>query len=182
MVLNIKNMVCPRCIMAVESILHKLDVPFAEVKMGEAILEDAIPEPTLKQFEDELNRIGFELVTDVKAQLLEQIRILTREYAEDESDAKVNLSVVLSDKLSYDYTYLSNFFSAETGTTIEKYYIAQRIEKVKQLLKQGDASVTDIANRLGYSSAGYLSSQFKKVTGVTPGAYKLSFVKQKANL
>lgn len=168
--------------MAVESILQKLAICFSEVKMGEVVLPNAIPDTMLTAFEAELRKIGFEPVTDTKKKLLEQIRIITREYVDDESDAKVNLSIVLSDKLNYDYTYLSNFFSAETGSTIEKYYIAQRIEKVKQLLKQGDASVTDIANRLGYSSAGYLSSQFKKVTGVTPGAYKSSFVKQKANL
>lgn len=182
MVLHVKNMVCPRCIMAVESILQKLAIPFSEVKMGEVVLRNPMPYTTLAVFEAELRKIGFELVTDTKMQLLEQIRIITREYVDDESDAKVNLSVVLSDELNYDYTYLSNFFSAETGATIEKYYIAQRIEKVKQLLKQGDASVTDIANRLGYSSAGYLSSQFKKVTGVTPGAYKLSLIKAEANL
>ncbi|RYE13043.1 MAG: AraC family transcriptional regulator [Sphingobacteriales bacterium] len=182
MVLHVRNMVCPRCIMAVENILQKLAVPFTKVKMGEVLLHDIMSNELMQDFEIELNKIGFELVTDTKMQLLEQIRIIIREYVEDESDAKVNLSVVLSDKLNYDYTYLSNFFSAETGATIEKFYIAQRIGKVMQLLKQGDASVTDIANKLGYSSAGYLSSQFKKATGVTPGAYKLSLIKAKANL
>lgn len=181
MILPIKNMVCPRCIMAVESILQKLEMPFIEVKIGEAILDTEMPEDLMRQFETELNKIGFELVTDPKTQLLEQVRILVREYIVDENGNKVNLSVKLSEKLGYDYTYLSNLFSSETESTIEKYYISQRIDKAKELLKHGDASVSDIAGRLGYSSGAYLSAQFKKLTGVTPGQYKSS-IKEEANL
>lgn len=155
-------------------------MPFIEVKIGEAVLDTEMPEDLMRQFETELNKIGFELVTDLKTQLLEQVRIIIREYIQDESD-KVNLSVKLSEKLGYDYTYLSNLFSSETESTIEKYYIGQRIEKAKELLKHGDASVTDVAGRLGYSSGAYLSAQFKKLTGVTPGQYKSSF-KEAANL
>ena len=168
--------------MAVEGILHNLAIPFNEVRMGEVMLQKKISRDAMPLFETELNKIGFELVTDPKSQLLEQIRILVRKYVEDVSGNKVNLSVMLSDKLSYDYTYLSNFFSAETGATIEKYYIALRIEKAKELLRNGDNSVSDIAFKLGYSSAAYLAAQFKKLTGITPGQYKSSLVKERTNL
>lgn len=167
-------MVCPRCVMAVESILHNLSVPFIEVAIGEVTLDGPLPPELQTVFETELNKIGFETVTDPKGKLLEQVRLLVREYIDNDSDSKVNLSVWLSAKLGYDYTYLSNVFSAATGSTIEKFYITQRIEKAKELLKHHNFSVTDVAQKLGYSSGAYLSSQFKKHTGLTPGMYKSS--------
>lgn len=175
-------MVCPRCIMAVENILQKLAVPFKDVKIGEVVLHEEISPDIMPLFESELYKIGFEVITDPKAQLLEQVRILVREYVDDENEKKVNLSVHLSEKLAYDYTYLSNLFSAETGATIEKYYITQRIGKAKELLRYKDSSVAEIAVKLGYSSGSYLSAQFKKLTGITPGEYKTSFAAKRANL
>lgn len=175
-------MVCPRCIMAVENIMQKLAMPFKDVKMGEVVLHEEISPDIMPLFESELHKIGFEVITDPKAQLLEQVRILVREYVDDENEKKVNLSLFLSEKLGYDYTYLSNLFSAETGATIEKYYIAQRIEKAKELLRHRDSSVSNVAARLGYSSGAYLSAQFKKLTGITPGEYKTSLTAKRANL
>lgn len=89
-----------------------------------------------------------------------------------DDNIKTNLSDHIADQLHYDYTYLSNLFSEVEGTTIEKYFIAQRIEKVKELLVYDELSLSEISDRLGYSSVAYLSSQFKKVTGLTPSFYK----------
>jgi AraC family transcriptional regulator len=182
MVLHIKNMVCPRCVMAVENILQKLAMPYSEVKIGEVVLNEKLSEVIVPEFELELNKIGFEVINDPKIHLLENVRKLVREYLENESDNKVNLSVWLSEKLGYDYTYLSNLFSAETASTIEKYYITQRINKAKELLRQRDYLIADVAARLGYSSSAYLSAQFKKLTGMTPGEYKNSLSAAQSHL
>lgn len=85
---------------------------------------------------------------------------------------KTNLSYVLSDKLQHDYNYLSNLFSEAQGSTIEKYFIAQKIEKMKELLVYDELSLSEIAFHLNYSSVAYLSNQFKKVTGLTPSYFK----------
>ncbi|MBX9734881.1 MAG: AraC family transcriptional regulator, partial [Chitinophagaceae bacterium] len=67
---------------------------------------------------------------------------------------------------------LSNLFSEVEGTTIEKYFIVQRIEKVKELIVYDELNLSEIADRLGYSSVAYLSSQFKKITGFTPSYFR----------
>lgn len=171
--LYIKNMVCNRCVMAVRSELERLGIAAQEVELGEArILNDLTPKE-VQYLGQSLKKLGFELINDRKSRIIEQIKneIVYLVHHSDEILA-VKLSSWLADKLHYDYTYLSNLFSEVEGTTIEKYYIAQRIEKVKELLVYDELSLAEIAETMGYSSAAYLSSQFKKVTGLTPTFYK----------
>jgi YesN/AraC family two-component response regulator len=92
---------------------------------------------------------------------------------------KTKFSEHISKKLHHDYNYLSNLFSEVEGTTIEKYFISQKIEKVKELLKYDELSLSQIADRLCYSSVAYLSNQFKKETGLTPSYYKNSAQKKR---
>ena len=117
--------------------------------------------------------LGFELIDDKKSRIIEKIKNIIIELVHHQNnDAKTNLSDVLSSQLHHDYNYLSNLFSEIEGTTIEKYFIAQKIEKVKELLVYDELSLSEIAFRLNYSSVAYLSNQFKKVTGLTPSYYK----------
>ncbi|MHA3789401.1 helix-turn-helix domain-containing protein [Flavobacterium hauense] len=171
--LYIKNMVCPRCITAVRNELEQMDIIITSLELGEAEIVNDLSADEQHQLEQSLKKIGFELIGDKKSRIIEQIKteIVYLVHHSDEI-LKTNLSVWLSEKLHYDYTYLSNLFSEIEGTTIEKYYIAQRIEKVKELLVYDELSLAEIADSLGYSSAAYLSSQFKKVTGLTPTFYK----------
>ena len=171
--LYIKNMVCPRCIAAVRNELEQMNLSIISIELGEAEITRDLSTEELEHLDSTLRKLGFELIGDRKSRMIEQIKteIVYMVHHSDEI-LKTNLSAWLADKLHYDYTYLSNLFSEVEGTTIEKYYIAQRIEKVKELLVYDEISLAEIAHSLGYSSAAYLSSQFKKVTGLTPTFYK----------
>ncbi|WP_025069366.1 helix-turn-helix domain-containing protein [Bacteroides propionicifaciens] len=168
----IKNMVCPRCIMVVESTLVKLSIPFVTIDLGEVTLEQPLSSELRSQLETELQKIGFQLIDEKKDRLVEQVKVLLVKLIYDNVELKVNLSDYLSDKLSMDYTYISNQFSEMEKTTIEKYFIAQKIERVKELLRYDEMSLSEIAFQLNYSSVAHLSGQFKRVTGLTPSQFK----------
>jgi len=171
--LYIKNMVCDRCKMVVRSELEKLGFHPVHVELGEITLSDKLSDNQITVIEQSLQPLGFELIDDKKSRLIEQIKTVIIELVHyNNSDLKINLSDYLSQKLNHDYNYISNLFSEVEGTTIEKYFIAQKIEKVKELLVYGELTLSEIAFRLNYSSTAHLSSQFKKVTGLTPSHFK----------
>ncbi|WP_423147933.1 helix-turn-helix domain-containing protein [Rubrolithibacter danxiaensis] len=169
----IKNMVCNRCIMVVENELQKLGLRASKVTLGEAELEkDLTPEEKTK-LDRAMTDLGFELIDDKKSRIIEKIKnVIIDMVHHQQYDVKHNLSNVLSNELNHDYNYLSNLFSEVEGTTIEKYFIAQKIEKVKELLVYDELTLSEIAFRLNYSSVAYLSNQFKKVTGLSPSHFK----------
>ena len=170
--IHIKNMVCPRCITAVEQTLNKLNIPFIEVKLGEAIVEtDNIDYSTLDK---ELKTIGFELLQNKNHKIVEQIKTLIIDFIHhnNRNDLKINFSEYLSKKIEYDYSYLSNVFSETENTTIEKFIILQKVEKVKELIEYNELNFSEIAFILNYSSASHLSKQFKNITGFTLSEYK----------
>ena len=169
----IKNMVCDRCIMVVQNELEKLGLDAKNIKLGEVILSKEITSLEKENLSKTLEPLGFEVIDDKKGRIIEKIKnIIIDLVHHQDSDVKTNLSDVLSDKLHHDYNYLSNLFSEVEGTTIEKYFIAQKVEKVKELLVYDELSLSEIAFRLNYSSVSYLSNQFKKVTGLTPSHFK----------
>ncbi|MGJ1450246.1 helix-turn-helix domain-containing protein [Sphingobacterium spiritivorum] len=171
--LFIKNMVCDRCIMVVQNELDKLGLNVKNIRLGEVILDNEFADEEKKKLEDVLISLGFELIDDKKSRIIEKIKNIIIDLVHyQENDTKTNLSDVLSNQLHHDYNYLSNLFSEVEGTTIEKYFIAQKIEKVKELLVYDELSLSEIAFRLNYSSVAYLSNQFKKITGLTPSYFK----------
>ncbi len=166
-------MVCIRCQMVVKNELEKLGLHYVEVKIGEAnTIENILPEQ-LKQLDIALRKSGLQLMDDKKSILVEKIKsaIIELVHYRDEQ-IKVNLSDFLSDKLNHDYTYLSNLFSEVKGTTIEKFYLSHKIEKVKELIVYDELNLTEIAYKMHYSSIAHLSNQFKKITGLTPSHFK----------
>lgn len=166
-------MVCSRCQMAVKNVLEKANIPYLTVELGEIEVQEELTIPQLTALKIGLTQLGFELIDDKKSRIIEKIknRIIKLIHHSDEQ-IKINLSDYLADQLHYDYTYLSNLFSEIEGTTIEKYFIAQRIEKIKELLIYDELTLSEIADKLGYSSVAYLSNQFKKITGLTPSHFK----------
>lgn len=172
-ILYIKNMVCNRCIMVVRNELDRLGYKVINVKLGEATLDKEITAVEKKHIDDILIPYGFQLIDDKKSRIIEKVKntIVDLVHLHD-NNIQTNLSDVLSEALHLDYKYLSNIFSEVEGTTIEKYFIAQKIEKVKELLVYDELSLSEIALRLNYSSVAYLSNQFKKVTGLTPSHFK----------
>ena len=172
-ILHIKNMVCNRCIMVVEDQLKRLGLQPLSVELGVAILQTQVTDEVYHSVKEALEPFGFELMDDKKSQVIEQIKDAIIELVHyKDSDLKVNLSDHLASKLNRDYSSLSKLFSEVTNTTIEKYLIAQKIERAKELLVYGELSLNEIADKLNYSSAAYLSSQFKSVTGLTPSYFK----------
>lgn len=171
--LYIKNMVCSRCRMVVRQELEKVDIQFTSIELGEIELAKEPSSEQMDRLSAGLKMQGFELIDDKKSRMIEKIKnTIVKLIHHSDDHIKTNLSNYISDALHHDYTYLSNLFSEVEGTTIEKYFIAQRIEKAKELLVYDELSISEISDRLGYSSVAYLSSQFKKITGLTPSFYK----------
>lgn len=183
-VLLVKNMVCQRCIMAVEAILQSEKIPFHKVVFGEIHLIDVLNEDQKERLKTKLSAVGLELIDNHTSGLIEKIKQLVIKRARNEMDStdkKTKLSIYLSDIIHHEYTYLSSLFSAIEGRTIENYFIEQRIEKAKELLVYDQLSLSEIAFQLEYSSVAHLSTQFKKITGLTPTYFKeLGTSKRKA--
>ena len=173
MKLYIKNMVCIRCKMVVKDELTKLGLPYTVVELGQAEVEGSISVEQHDQLKDALLRSGLELMDDKKSMLIGKIKSVIIELVHyTEEPLTINFSDFLSQKLHHDYTYLANLFSEVQGTTIEKFIITHKIERVKELLVYNELNLTEIAYLLHYSSVAHLSTQFKKVTGLTPSYFK----------
>ena len=182
--IHIKNMVCKRCIWAVQDELEKLGLKPLKVVLGEAIIEGILDENMLHQIEQALKQIDFEVIDDKKSQVIDRIRteVINYVHYDPELVGNVNFSNYISKELGYDYSYLSNLFSSVEGLTIEKYVILQRIEKVKELLVYDELTLSEIAYRTGYSSVQHLSNQFKKIIGMSPSAFKKMRIKNRKPL
>ena len=180
--LLIQNMVCQRCIMTVEDILNRLNIDYTSVTMGEVTLAKKLTNDELKGVEKALNKVGFALIETRVNKVIEDIKKAILEYINMGLDSqRQNLSSFITDRISYDYSYLSDLFSSIEGRTIEQYFIVQRIEKVKELLVYDQLSLTEISYRTGFSSVHHLSAQFKKVTGLTPSQFnKMTAEKRKS--
>jgi AraC family transcriptional regulator len=171
--LLIKNMVCQRCILTVETILKDLDVSFSSVVLGEVDLVNDLSADQLKEVDKAIVKSGFELIETRINKIIEDIKKLVLEYLlEGVQDRKRRLSSFITSALHYDYSYLSDLFSSIEGLTIEKYFIIQRIEKVKELIVYDQLSLTEIAYQTGFSSVHHLSGQFKKETGINASHFK----------
>jgi AraC-like DNA-binding protein len=166
-------MVCNRCKMVVKDELEKAGYHPMQVELGEVDIQEQLQKTELDALNPRLKHLGFELIDNRKATLIEKIKTLLIERINDkDQEEQENISLLIARKLNYEYNYLSNLFSEVEGTTIEKYFISLKIEKVKELLVYDQLSLSEIAYTLGYSSVAHLSSQFKKVTGLTPSFYK----------
>ena len=173
MKLYIKNMVCIRCKMVVKEELGKLGLRHAVVELGEVELMENISAVQREQIQTALLKSGLELMDDKKSVLIEKIKNIIIELVHySEEPLAINFSEYLSRKLDHDYTYLANLFSEVQGITIEKFFIAHKIERVKELLVYNELNLTEIAYKMHYSSVAHLSTQFKKVTGLTPSHFK----------
>ena len=176
-------MVCIRCQMVVKYQLDNLGIEYTSVNIGEAEIVGDVEPLLLEQLNKELKQSGLTLIENKKAILVEKIKntIIQLVHFNDE-DLQVNLSNYLSEKLDYNYTYLANVFSEEKGTSIEKFYISHKIERVKDLIIDDELNLSEIAWKMHYSSVAHLSNQFKKFTGVTPSQFKLLKVNHRITL
>lgn len=174
-VLRIKNMVCDRCVMVVRAELERFGCRIVSVRLGEAEIEGDLSPERKAELAARLEALGFELLEDRRARLIEAVKSAVIELVRgSEVVPDVRLSDYLQERLRVDYRQISALFSETEGRTVEKYFIAQKIERVKELLVYDELPLAEIAFRLGYSSVAHLSAQFKQVTGLTPSHYRQS--------
>lgn len=181
--LYIKNMVCPRCIMAVERILKDNQMHYSGISLGKVVLTK---EPSKVQFDSlstDLAKVGFELLADHKKKQIEKVKnLLIEKIQSAEIEEHLTLSEFLSKKLNKQYSQFSRLFSEVEGVTIEQYFILQKIEKVKEWIAYDELTLSEIAWKLGYSSVAHLSGQFKKITGLTPSDFKKTGISHRKSL
>ena len=166
-------MACESCKVVVKEALEELDITPVKVELGEIETKEDISKDDKIQLNRKIKKVGLELLEKKQGVLIEKIRKIMIDFVY-KSDDKPNIkfSVLLSEELNYSYSYLANFFSEVEATTIEQYIIALKIERIKELIIFGEDTFSEIAHKLHYSSVAHLSSQFKKVTGLTPSHFK----------
>lgn len=174
-IIYIKNMVCNRCIKVVKDEFEKLGIKIKNISLGEVETEKPLTKVKLNDVKKVLEENGFELVTSRKARIVEKIKsIIINAIFHNETlqISKKNFSELIEEEIGLDYNYLSSLFSSIEGITIEQYIILQKIERVKELLKYDELSLSEIAYKLGYSSVQHLSNQFKKITGFSASDFR----------
>lgn len=173
-ILKIKNMVCPRCIKVVKEELEKLGYETSIERLGSATIKYSNNQLDLNKISKVLTENGFELLVEKNAKLIDELKshIIDLIYKDKLEEMNITLSDYLSKKLNHDYSHLSSLFSSVEGITIEKYFIMQKIERTKELLIYDEMSLSEISYKLGYSNVQYLSTQFKKLTGMNPSEFR----------
>jgi len=123
-------------------------------------------------------RNSFSLAQDRENKLIEEIKrkIIELVYY-SEKQIKMNFSDYLSECIDYHYTYMANLFSKVNGNSIQQFFIATKIKRVKELLIYEALTLTEISYKLHYSSVAHLSNQFKHVTGLSPSVYLASIAR-----
>ena len=183
MYIYIKNMVCVRCIMAVKSVLETSEISFEDIELGRVNLISQLTAEQFSKLNSGLKYYELELMENKKKILVEKIKVAIIEmFHSSNGDILVKLSEHLSRSLQHDYTYLANIFSTEEGRTIEKFYILNKVKRVKELLIYEGLTIKDISYKLNYSSVSHLCLQFKKVTGTTPSVFKKLWESERESL
>jgi AraC-like DNA-binding protein len=173
MKIYIKNMVCIRCQMAVKNELEKLGLHQTKIELGEAEIMEDLSIEQRGNLSISLKNIGLELMDDRKNILADRVKTAIIDLVHyTDHQIKINLAAYLSEKVYHNYAFLCKLFSEVNDTTIEKFYLSQKLEKVKELLVYEELNLTDIAYKLDYSSVAHLSNQFKKMTGLTPSQFR----------
>ncbi|HSP40418.1 MAG TPA: AraC family transcriptional regulator [Gillisia sp.] len=163
--------------------MKNLEIPFIKISMGEVVVNSQDMQDKLEKFEKALQKVGFEIIAEKYEGISNRIKsIIISGIFEDKNFSNKNLSVVLSDELHMDYSHLSSIFSRIEGRSIQQFQQEIKSERVKELLEYDELNISEIANDLGYSSAAYLSTQFKKSTGLTPSEYRLRHIRSRTPL
>jgi YesN/AraC family two-component response regulator len=159
--------------MIVKAELENLGLHYLKVELGEADIAEDLPPSQIDELDTALRKSGIEVLESKKSILIEKIKnIIIEQVHYVEEPLPTNLSTLLSEALHHDYTYLANLFSISQGTTIERFYISHRVERIKELLLYDELNITEIARLMHYSSVAHMSNQFKKLTGLTPSFFK----------
>jgi len=174
MELYIKNMVCNRCILVIEQELEKMGLKPLQVDLGSVTLKESPTAEQLARFREQIANVGFELLDDKKKKLIEEIKKAIIQKVQKEIEEHFSISEYITNAIHKDYAATSRLFSEVEAMTIEQFFILQKIEKVKELLTYNELTLSQISYQLGYNNVGHLSTQFKKITGLTPTNFKIN--------
>lgn len=176
-------MVCSRCEMAVAEIFKNSGYETVSVKLGEVITEKELTETEISGINNELKKIGFEILEDSSRKQIENIKnLIIQKIADLDIAEDFLLSEFIAENINKDYSAVSKLFSRNENTTLEQFFILQKVEKVKELLSYNEYTLTEISAKLGYKSVQHLSSQFKNITGFTPSKFKDLKVKNRISI
>ncbi|GAC1420197.1 MAG: hypothetical protein NVS1B13_12560 [Flavisolibacter sp.] len=183
MLISIKNMVCPRCILTVKDILKRNHLDYQEVSLGEVHFRTNPTHGELKKLNLDLKTVGFELLDTEQKKKIEKVKILlTQQVQLGKIEEHFSIGRFFAERLVKDYPSISRLFSQVEGKTIEQFFIQLKIEKVKEWLVYNELTLSEIAWKLGYSGVAHLSAQFKKITGLSPSQFKGLLKKNRKNL
>ncbi|SDW51998.1 transcriptional regulator, AraC family [Hydrobacter penzbergensis] len=169
----VKNMVCNRCIMVVKQVLEEMNLQPLRVAMGEIELKKPVTAKQLDLLNEKLKALGFEVLDNTKQSQIEKIKsLLIQKVQQGDLEEHFSITDFITQSIHKEYSQLSRLFSEVEGLTVEQFFILQKIEKVKEWLIYNESNLSEIAWKLGYSSVAHLSAQFKKITGLTPSAFK----------
>lgn len=164
----IKNMVCRHCIAAVEDAFRQCGIPAESIELGKAVTPDTVSPEDRTRLENTLRSLGFEIISGHDEAVVDAAKRAIMHHVRNEAECRLKLSSCIEQQLGMPYAGVSRIFSRIEGRTLEKYHIAQKVERVKELLQGNSRTLEEIADITGYSSAAHLSRQFKAVTGLSP--------------
>ena len=180
-ILHIKNMVCDRCLMSVENTLEQQKLKYVDISLGRIEFEKELSLEQFQLFEEALKANGFEIVAERHDKIVTDIKSIIIEWVYERKDFKnKKLSEVLSEELHYDYSHLTSIFSKAEGQSIQSFQNKIKAERIKELLEYDELNISEIADKLQFGSAAYLSTFFKKETGLNPSQYKLHHQERKS--
>lgn len=167
-------MVCDRCIMVVKDVFDRNGISVLGVVLGEVTLANSISDKQKENLEKQLKNLGFEIIETRKSQISEKVKneITSLVFNPNGIRLSENLSDYLSAKIGLEYSYLASVFSEEENMSVERYFILQKVERIKELISYNELLLKEIAEKMQYSSVAHLSSQFKKITGISPSEFK----------
>lgn len=176
-------MVCDRCILAVKEVLKQYDIPVWEIALGEVEIGKVLTPEEENNIKKALATIGFQLIGDRESRLVSRVKsLIIKSVYEDKAFSNKNLSEILREDLHLDYSHLSSLFTRSEGKSIQHYQQEVKSERIKELLEYDELSIQEIALDMGYSSPAYLSTQFKKTTGITPSQYRAKHLRSRNSL
>lgn len=181
--LQIKNVVCQRCVASVEEIFVRLKIPFEKVSLGEALLKKPLKENQVKKLQEEFRKVGFAILENKEEKIVNKIKsVILKEVYEGGLVSHKRMSEVLTTIFSHDYSYLSGLFSTREKISIRDYQKKVKIERAKELLEYNEMNINQISANIGYQGASYFCTFFKKETGLTPLQYQKKHLKKRKGL
>ena len=181
---KIKNLVCDSTVFLLKEKLEQSGYIIYNIGLGTLTLAYKDSDRSEINLTEILQKYGLSIIKDQEKQLVEDIKIAVIELVHQMNNVNsiVRRSDYLVEKLGKSYQQLSKIFSSHEPTTLEKFIILQKIERIKELISRDEYTLSEVAYMMEYSSVQYLSNQFRKITGMSVSDYKKHNHTQRSSL